>query len=154
MNGNRSYKNEKVFKKADIIVYAVIVLILAAISLAVFLPQKDSSAIKSFSVYYGDSIIYSYSFGTHSGKVTEAGKGKVTVCATEETTLVYVSTDLGHNVIEIGADYVKMSEADCSERPDCVELFSPLTEKNGAIICLPHKLRIVADQKPDDEVRL
>ena len=58
-----------------------------------------------------------------------------------------VDTDFGHNRIEIKAGQVRMIEADC---PDgyCRNQ-SPVSDKGGSIVCLPHHL-IIEDESSAD----
>lgn len=59
-----------------------------------------------------------------------------------EDAVADIDTDFGHNRIEIKAGRVLMTEADC---PDgyCRHQ-SPVTDKGGSIVCLPHHLIIEA----------
>lgn len=58
-----------------------------------------------------------------------------------------VDTDFGHNRIEIKAGQVRMLEADC---PDgyCRNQ-SPVSDRGGSIVCLPHHLIIEAESAAD-----
>lgn len=137
-----SFKEEKFFRPADIVLYVAIILIIVGIALWVFLPKNGN--ITESKIYYGEKEIYCYSFVTKQGLITSQGKEYVTEREENGVLFVTVFTEKGKNVIEIGSDYIKMSEADCSRHPDCVEKFSPLTKGNGTIVCLPHEIKILS----------
>ena len=61
----------------------------------------------------------------------------------DEDTEADIDTDFGHNRIEIKDGQARMIEADC---PDgyCRHQ-SPVTDKGGSIVCLPHHLIIEAE---------
>ena len=65
----------------------------------------------------------------------------------DEDTEADVDTDFGHKRIEIKAGQVRMIEADC---PDgyCRNQ-SPVSDKGGSIVCLPHHL-IIEDESSAD----
>ncbi|MBP3902281.1 MAG: NusG domain II-containing protein [Blautia sp.] len=66
----------------------------------------------------------------------------------DEDTEADVDTDFGHNRIEIKAGQVRMIEADC---PDgyCKNQ-SPVSDKGGSIVCLPHHLIIEAESSVEN----
>ncbi len=149
---NADFKREKPFSPYDIIVYVVIAVILVGITLAVFLPEKKT--LLKADIYYGDDVIYTYTFADGKGDITEYGVSYVTVEKFDGVTNVTIVTPLGKNVAEIGRDYVKMAEADCSSHPDCVEKFSPIKTGGKVTVCMPHKIRIVTSGDIGDEVKL
>ena len=65
-----------------------------------------------------------------------------------EDTKADIDTDFGHNRIEIKDRKVRMVEADC---PDgyCRHQ-SPVTDKGGSIVCLPHHLIIEAESSSEN----
>lgn len=149
----RTFKDEKPFKKGDIIVYAVVAIVIIAVSLAVYLPKKDTEGITRFDAFFGDEKLFSYDFSTKRITITEFGKDKVAVTDGEKTK-VSIVTEKGSNELEIGDKYVKMVYADCSSHPDCVEKFSPLTTGGKAIVCLPHGIKVVSYGGISSEVKI
>ncbi len=143
------YREEKIFKKWDILLYALLLLVIVGISLAVFLPKEVP--LQKVEIYENDLLLYSYDFVTKVGKITEYGEEKVTVTEGEKT-LVTVNTK-GTNVIEIGSDYAVMADADCDGK-DCVKFFSPLKSGGKSIVCLPHGVKVVAIGERDNEVKV
>jgi len=65
-----------------------------------------------------------------------------------EDTEADIDTDFGHNRIEIKAGKVRMIETDC---PDgyCRHQ-SPVSDKGGSIVCLPHHLIIEAESSSEN----
>jgi len=149
---NADFKKEKPFSPYDIIVYVVIAVILVGIALAVFLPEKKT--LLKADIYYGETLIYTYSFADGKGEITENGVPYVTAENVNDVTKVTIVTPLGKNTAEIGRDYVKMAEADCSSHPDCVEKFSPIKTGGKVTVCMPHNIRIVTSGDIGGEVKL
>ncbi len=149
----KTFKDEKPFKKGDIIVYAVVAVVIIAVALAVYLPKKATEEITYFDVFFGDEKLFSYDFSTKRITVTEFGKDKVNI-TDGETIKVKIVTEKGNNELEIGDKYVKMVSADCSSHPDCVEKFSPLTTGGKVIVCLPHEIKVVSYGGISSEVKI
>lgn len=149
----RTFKDEKPFKKGDIIVYAVVAIVIIAVALAVYLPKKNTEEITRFDAFFGDEKLFSYDFSTKRITVTEFGKGKVNI-TDGETIKVSIVTEKGSNELEIGDKYVRMVSADCSSHPDCVEKFSPLTTGGKVIVCLPHEIKVVSYGGISSEVKI
>lgn len=149
----RTFKDEKPFKKGDIIVYAVVAVVIIAVALAVYLPKKNTEEITYFDAFFGDEKLFSYDFSTKRITVTEFGKGKVNI-TDGETIKVKIVTEKGSNELEIGDNYVRMVSADCSSHPDCVEKFSPLTTGGKVIVCLPHEIKVVSYGGISSEVKI
>ena len=153
MKNARSFKEEKFFKKGDVFVYVAIAVIIAAIfSVALFTGKEEG--MTSAEVYFGETAIYVYSFTQRTGEITEAGKQYASAEEKDGIVFVTINTEKGKNVVEIGADYIKMADADCSRHPDCVERFLPLEKGNGAIVCLPHDIKIVSHGGMSGEIKL
>ncbi|MDY4655592.1 MAG: NusG domain II-containing protein [Eubacteriales bacterium] len=148
-----TFKEEKPFKKGDIIVYAVVAIVIVAVSLAVYLPNKNTEEITRFDVFFGEEKLFSYDFSTKRITITEFGKDKINVTDGEKIR-VNIATEKGSNELEIGERYVKMVVADCSSHPDCVEKFSPLTTGGKAIVCLPHAIKVVSYGGISSEVKI
>lgn len=147
------FKEEKAFRPWDILVYIAVIAIIACIALIVFLPKKGGEILET-KIFYGENLLYSYSFVTKTGKVTEYGRSFVEENVENGIVTVTITTEKGKNVAEIGKTYVKMTEADCSRHPDCVEKFSALTKGNETIICLPHEIKIVSYGEMSNEVKI
>lgn len=134
-------KNDRGFKPADLIIYGIIVLLVAAAFIWVF-ASRDSAPLSGFTVYVGNTRVFEYDFTRNKYAVLPADGVEV---ETEEgaNLTVTVRQAAGYNVLEVdvSAKSVRVVQADCG-RGDCV--FTPAVRDNSGIIyCSPHRLRIV-----------
>lgn len=139
-------KTSAPFKLADLIVYAVIgVLILSLFLGFVILPSF--AKVEGVNVYLDGNKILTCSF---NGQVTasngftnfehqlENEKLTVKIFTNEQDTQFNVL------VVDIKNKSAKVTESTCSTNKDCVHC-PPIVNGSGAIICAPHKLKIVPD---------
>ena len=64
----RQEKENKIFKRWDILVYAIILILIAVLFLTLFL-TKDNSGLDGFKVSYDGDIIYTYNFSTKEEQI-------------------------------------------------------------------------------------
>lgn len=137
---------DKGFKIFDLVIYAAIIVAIAAIFLAVFL-TRDTGGLSGFEIYREGKLIYSFSFDggetfcDNNFVETERGEGSLTI---------KITAGSGKNtaVADLNARTVRMTEANCSTHKDCV--YTPaIRDNSGVIICSPHGIKIVPDSSAD-----
>lgn len=141
--GVEDVKNSKYFSPWDIIPYLCVVVVAVVLMLIFLLPDKQP--MSDFYVEYGDSRVMSYDFDADEYTVEEGFEDSVKITATGQGYLVEITTGEGYNAFSVDTQnrLVKMTDADCSFSQDCT--YMPAIEKEGdSIICVPHKLKIVA----------
>lgn len=134
-------KTGKPFRLGDLFIYGGILLIILAVFLAVLLPKKNNS--DGFVVYLEDSVVLTYEYDGDKLSVESAFVDRVTISNDEITVYLDESkTEFNTFKIDKNGKSVKMTEANCSIKKDCVH--SPaLSGGTGAIVCMPHQLKIV-----------
>ena len=136
-------KSNKPFRIYDIIVYAGVLIVLLALFLAFLLPSGASS--NGFEVLLGGERVLSYEYSSDNLTVLEKFNNSVTINDDGSIT-IYTSTDKSaFNTISINKEEktVKVIDANCSIKKDCVHT-PELKGESGAIICLPHGLKIIS----------
>ncbi|MCD7729215.1 MAG: NusG domain II-containing protein [Clostridia bacterium] len=143
-------KTNKFFRVWDLVIYAVIAVVIVVLFLSVFL-SSDSSPLSGIEVYYDNEIIFTYLFESDSYDIIS--ESNISVEEGEDVLTVYFTTDGGdgHNtiVIDKSAVTVTVTEADCSNRKDCVYT-AAIKDNGGVIACTPHKLKIMPMDYSDD----
>ncbi len=138
-------KEDKGFKKADLIIYGAIILLVAALLIAVF-ASRDGSPPEGVRVYVGGDVVFEYDFA--SGEYSVYGEA---VTVTEGEALnVRIETAGGYNVLEINksARTAHITEADCRGQ-DCVHT-PAIKDGSGIIYCSPHGVKVVPFGTSDD----
>ncbi len=144
-------KKDKGFRIWDLAVYAVIVVVIAAIFCAVFF-TRDTSPLGGVSIYLKNELVFDISFdGSSSAYNIYSGAVSVEEESSSAMTL-RVSSGSAYNVVQIdlSGPSVSVTEANC-HRKDCIYA-APITDNNGIIYCSPHGLKIVpTDYEPADD---
>lgn len=136
-------KRGKLFRISDLIVYGVLAAIILALFLTVFL-TRDKSSAESVEVLYRGERVFLYDFST--GKYDAASPGRIKVVYDTDGRLEIEFTEengAGYNriVFDRNEKSVKVTEANCSSRKDCV--YTPAIKSNSEVIsCAPHSLLI------------
>lgn len=107
---------KRMFRKKDMILIAVIIVIAAVSALLVKFVQQDTGAAIQITI---DGKIY----------------GEYNL---SENQSISIDEVLGHNKLVIANSSAYMDEADCPDRY-CMD-YKPITNSGETIICLPHKL--------------
>ena len=138
----RQEKENKIFKRWDILVYAIILILIAVLFLTLFL-TKDNSGLDGFKVSYDGDIIYTYNFST---KEEQKEDKYIDILERSDSILkirVHLS-DLEHdyNIIQVNLQerVITVIDADCSVSKDCTNM--KIKSMSDTIICVPHKLII------------
>ncbi len=139
-------KSQSFFKKWDIVVYLILLVVIVGILLAVLLPQKEVT-LTDINIYIEDELCYKYNFATKTGVKTSENANIVL-----DKDRITIYTKDGENIVKITENSAFMDSADCSLMPDCVHNFSPIEYGGDVIICLPHNIKIVGVGVGDNEV--
>jgi len=136
-------KSNKPFRLYDVIVYACVLIILLALFLAFLLPSGSSS--NGFEVLLNGESVLTYKYSSDELTILEKYANSVKINDDGSVT-VYTSADKSaFNTLNIDKEgkTVKVIDANCSIKKDCVHT-PALKGDNGAIICLPHGLKIIS----------
>lgn len=136
----QSIKQGKPFKKADLIIYSVITLIVCLI-FVFFALFNNTRKPTGFSVSLNDQVIITCNY--NSSPVVKTGFEEQVEIEGNKIT-VYTSIKKTHyNVIEIDHENmsVDITMANCSLSHDCTFL-PPIKNGQGALICVPNNLII------------
>lgn len=142
-NGIDDVKKSKYFTLWDIVPYLCVLAVAVVLLLVFLLPSK--SDMTGFYVMHDDKTVLTFSFDSDTFEVSDEYGEKVKIEEKNGGFSVTVTTEEGYNVffVDKKARTVKMTDADCSYSQDCT--YMPKIEKEGdSIICVPHKLKIVA----------
>lgn len=140
----KDIKASKPFKKGDIIVYAVIV-VLIAVLFVVFMNFNSKQDLESVSIYIDEVQMFEYNFDRDKRDIFDQ---RISVDELGDILEVRVNLDNEeYNVIHIDKTNksVNMSGSSC-KTGDCVKS-GEIKDGNGVIICLPHHLKIFANGK-------
>lgn len=129
-------KQNKFFRKKDLIIYILVAVVIAAIFLAIFL-SSDKDAPEAIRIVFADEEIFTMTIG-------EEGRILSDVVTREKTYFGYritVSTEYGTNVFDVNVKEktVSTESSDC-EGGDCRRM--KISKKSDSIVCLPHLLRV------------
>ena len=129
-------KQNKFFRKKDLIIYILVAVAVAAVFLAVFL-SEDKDAPENIRIIYADEVIFTMTIGEEGIIYSE-------VVTSEKTNYGYrvtVTTEKGTNIFEVnvGERTVTVENSDC-EGGDCRHM--KISKKSDSIVCLPHLLRV------------
>ncbi|MDE7087298.1 MAG: NusG domain II-containing protein [Clostridia bacterium] len=136
-------KEGKWFRIGDLIVYGVIAALLVALFLALFF-TRDNSATDGIRLCYRGESVFEYDY--HSDKYEIKKPENIVIESDTEEKLqltFYTYGRSGYNkvVIDKNAKSVRVTEADCSIRRDCV--YTPaITDNSSVICCTPHALSV------------
>ena len=142
-------KENKFFKKWDILIYAILIVLIGVLFLVILLP-KSNQEIEAISMEYDGKEIFLYKFNEESMQINSDY-----ISYSVEGDKVYVvkfkegigSDDF--NIIRIDANnrVVTCDDANCSTSKDCTHM--KITKPGDTIICIPHKLFVRAVSKSE-----
>ena len=131
----------KFFKRADIIVYALIAVVSIVLLLVFLLPKEED--LTGFEITYDGARVLTYEFD--GGLDVEDGYfDRVSIEKNDGGVYITLTTDDGVNTcfVDLERRSVKMTDADCSVSKDCTYM-PALDGDGGAIICVPNRIRII-----------
>ena len=142
-------KENKIFKRWDILVYAIILVVIAVLFLTVFL-TKDKSEIEGFKVSIDGSIVYTYNFDTKEEFIVD--KNIQILERTDSNIKIRVHlSDLqsDYNILNVNLQdrEIEVLDTDCSVSKDCMSM--KIKSMSDTIICVPHKLIVEPIGKGD-----
>lgn len=146
-------KNSKWFRIWDLIIYGVIIAVTVALFLALHF-TKDRSQADGIRILYKNKSVFEYYYSNDNYKIIEEDNIVIEdESATKLTLTFYTDGKSGHNtvVIDKTEKSVKVTDADCSLRKDCV--YTPeIRDNSGFISCSPHMMTIQPfNPKTDDD---
>lgn len=137
----KAVKTDKGYRKGDIVVYSLILLIFLTVLFAVIFGIRDDE-LSGFEVYYGNEKVFSYSFSTESGNVYS----ELMTVISDDSAGITIRFENKGEFNEIYADKmgrsVRVLNANCSLGKDCVNT-GALDGSGKIIVCVPHKLKIL-----------
>ena len=103
-------------------------------------------------LFLGVASLFAVKFLTpHSNMVEITVNGESFGCyPLSANRVIDVSTEFGHNRVEIANGAVSVTESDCHNH-DC-QHFPPISRAGQVIMCLPHRLVISVSGEADDDV--
>ena len=138
----RRVREGRPFRAADLILYGVMFLLVAALFLFVtFRPQEEA---EGFCVEVNGARAYSYVFG-EGGEAASGWEQRIIEQMEGELLIVTVQTAEGawnQLAVDEGEKTVRMRDANCSLRKDCTAM-QPIGTGGGVIVCVPHALRVI-----------
>ena len=143
-------KDNKIFRKGDIIVYAVAVIVIAILLCDFLIPRTDYPSLQKIEIFYKESRVFSYQFSNESVIIKGIDGVNITTEESQDGLRVRIVTEKGSNVLLISDDSAVKVEADCSVYADCVNNFDSISKGGDFIICLPHELKVIGVGKVDD----
>lgn len=146
-------KNSGWFKFLDIIIYVAMVLVTLALFLAFYF-TKDKSPAEGIRISYSGRNVFEYYDSNGEYKILDGDNIKIESENSQKLTLTfYTDGKKGYNrvVIDKVEKSVKVTEADCSMRKDCVYM-PEIKDNSGFISCSPHMMTIQPfNPKTDDD---
>lgn len=143
----RIYENLKPFKPSDIVVYfALLVMFFALFLFFVILPTANKT--NGFKILIDGKQVATYSYDGDFKLTNQSYKNLIVFDQTNLTITVYTDESKVHyNKIKIDDKNhsAKVIDANCSTSKECV--YTPSLKDNSAIVCAPHKLKIVTLEK-------
>lgn len=141
-------KGDRGFRKWDLPVYGILVLLIAVMFIAVF-ATRDRSPLSGVRVYIDNVAVFEYNFQTGEYEILADGGVEIAE-EDDERLLARFSYGGGYNLVEVNrSGWVTVTDADCGTR-DCVYM-PAIQDNSGIIYCSPHRLKIVPyDFDPDD----
>ena len=134
-------KENKMFKRWDLVVYGVIILIIIGLFLAVFL-NRNKSVLSQIEIQYNNVNIMTYNFENDSLKYAPEYIS-VEKVSDKEYKFTF-NADGDYNIIHVDVEnrIVTCEDANCSFSKDCTTM--KITKAGDTIICAPHKLIVIA----------
>lgn len=136
-------KAQKFFKIADLFIYGAILacVVVLFLGFVIFKPQVDLNYIE---VYCQNNRIFIYDANSGEGIVTDKNfVDSVTVENVNGKTVLTIKNGNLLNKIEFNGKYAKMTEANCSNTKECVNIFHAVTDGGQTIICDVSHIKVV-----------
>ena len=141
INNIKQEKENKIFKKWDILVYAILLVLIVVLFLVVFI-SKDDSKIEGFEMSYKNNKILTYDFQKDSFDYNSEFI-EINECENGYIILFYLDdkkTDFNKIQVNTQDKCVVVLDASCSTSKDCTSM--SIKKISDTIICVPHSLII------------
>lgn len=140
-------KGNGIFKKGDIIVYSLILVVVIVLFISIFATQSTAE-LTNIDITLNDEKVFTYNFIEKKYEVFNNSL----VVVDKETDILYLTIYKDENKnhfnkveIDIKSKKVYLKSANCSASKDCTHM---IIEKVGDnIICAPHNLIISTNKK-------
>lgn len=134
----REVKADKGFKKWDLIVYGVVILLVAALFI-VTLFTRDTRELIGIRVYVYNDVVFEYDFKENKYTLTDSAE----ILTEDENSLtVKITNKKDYNVVAVDKKGgARVIEANCHTK-DCVYT-AEIVNNGGAIFCLSHGLKVL-----------
>ncbi len=145
-------RSSKLFKKTDIIVYFLVLLLIVSLFGAFFeSTSQDISRINVCDMVTGDCL-FVYNVSRNEYDIYQANGWQVQVTNSADTLTVNFTKsfdgEVRFNTLVIktnGKTTVQMHDSKCGHSQDCVRLFGKITKNGGTIVCSPNRLKVVTE---------
>ncbi len=153
INNIKQEKENKIFKKWDILIYATLFVLIVGLFLVVFI-TKDNSKIEGFEILYKNNKILTYDFQKKSFdydnnyiEIGEYERGYIILFYLDEKKSVFNKIQ-----VNIKDRTIVVLDASCSSSKDCTAM--SIKNSSDTIICAPHKLIIqpLGTKSVDDNI--
>lgn len=144
-------KSNGVFKRGDIIIYAIILLVIVVLFVSIFFTQSKDE-LTTIHISLRDEEIFVYNFTEENYEVLNNKSILVEKDADVVKLTIYTDEDKEHfNIVQIKVKEKKvyLIEANCSLSRDCTHMV--ITKVGDSIICVPHNLIISTNKKVEIE---
>jgi hypothetical protein len=146
-------KKDKGFRLADLLVYGVILLVIAALFLGVSFLR--SNPINGVQVLYHSEVVFEYYFGGDAPTYNQAHIGNVEETSQKITFTFYGQSENDYNLITIDKTNLcaYVTEANCNRfysGRECLHM-DKVSTSSSIILCTPHAMQIVpisSEQSP------
>ena len=141
-------KENKFFKRWDIVVYAILALVIVALFLIVFIPRSKDQ-ISAFKMEYNGIEVLEYNFDNDSVKMNSDYITFEKESQTINITFKESNDSNDYNIIKVDLTtrQITCEDANCSLSKDCTHM--KISKMGDTIICIPHKLFITPIGKGD-----
>lgn len=138
-------KTSKPFYKSDLIIYLIVVFLLSILFFFLSIPKNNKTL--GFSIIKDTKEIAYYRLSDKSITVGNEYKNLVSFIESKDGLTITIYTDESlkdYNVvfIDFDTDSIRVTDSTCSTSKDCVH--TPPVKSSGVIVCVPHRLKIVA----------
>ncbi len=150
---DRSFANEKAFKRGDITVYFAVAAVIVLLFAVFARPVGDNSVatVKAVDMASGKTI-FAYDVARNKYETFDDDVWQISVTTSDNSVTVTASKTVDgqqrHNtfVITRGEQTaVQMTDSTCGAHKDCVNVFGTLSVKNGSIVCSPNMIKVVTE---------
>ena len=132
-------KADRGFKIWDLIIYALVLLAVAALFISIFV-TRDKSPLRGIRVVVVNQTVFEYDFESGEKKISDESKVEIAEETSESLKVIIRPHSGEYNTVVINkSGSVKVTEANCRRR-DCT--IDEIKDNSGVIFCLSHSVKI------------